>query len=92
MLGFHNTVRNASSNALSNWVAPSSNQIAFSRGAVAFVAINNEDSSWTAEFTTGLPAGEYCDVIAGASQTAGTCRGQSYVYCIKFYLGEYTTN
>ena len=89
MLVFRNTVRGASSNALSNLVSPSSNQIAFSRGSVAFVAINNEDSSWTAEFNTGLPEGEYCDVIAGAPQTAGTCRGQSYASLEFLYIEWY---
>lgn len=67
MVGFHNTVNSpsASANALSAWTAPSSEQVAFARGSVGFVAINNADADWSAEFTTTLPAGTYCDVVAG---------------------------
>eukprot|EP00928_Gymnodinium_smaydae_P049886 TRINITY_DN334_c1_g1_i1.p1 TRINITY_DN334_c1_g1~~TRINITY_DN334_c1_g1_i1.p1 ORF type:complete len:411 (+),score=65.78 TRINITY_DN334_c1_g1_i1:411-1643(+) len=38
------------------------NRIAFSRGSVAFVAINRDGSTWTAALKTTLPAGTYCDV------------------------------
>ncbi|KAL5532385.1 hypothetical protein ACEPAF_5955 [Sanghuangporus sanghuang] len=76
MVGFRNTVMSASSNALTNWVSPSSQQIAFARGQVAFVAINNQDSSWTVTFQSGLPEGTYCDVIAGVP-SGSECAGQS---------------
>ncbi|KAF8200231.1 glycoside hydrolase [Pholiota molesta] len=71
MVGFRNNVGSA---ALTNWVSPQSQQIAFGRGALGFVAINNVDSAWTATFTTSLPAGSYCDVISGAS-VSGACTG-----------------
>lgn len=35
------------------------------RGAVGFVAINNDTSAWTKTFQTGLPAGTYCNVVHG---------------------------
>ncbi|KAF8963276.1 glycoside hydrolase [Flammula alnicola] len=74
MTGFRNNVGSA---ALTNWVSPQSQQIAFGRGALGFVAINNVDSTWTATFTTSLPAGSYCDVISGQS-TSGNCTGSSF--------------
>ncbi|KZT20455.1 carbohydrate-binding module family 20 protein [Neolentinus lepideus HHB14362 ss-1] len=74
MVGFRN---NAGSAALTDWVAPSSQQIAFGRESAGFVAINNEDTSWTTTFSTSLPAGAYCDVINGAASN-GTCSGTVY--------------
>ena len=56
----------------SNWVTGSSNQIAFSRGSVGFVALNNDSTGWTNTFQTGLPAGTYCNVVNGTLNTAGT--------------------
>ncbi|KAA1471760.1 glycoside hydrolase [Dentipellis sp. KUC8613] len=73
MVGFRNTVGTA---ALTNWVAPNSQQIAFGRGSAGFVAINNEDSQWSTTFKTSLPAGSYCDVITGAS-SSGSCTGNT---------------
>ncbi|KAG8789488.1 hypothetical protein FRC20_003833 [Serendipita sp. 405] len=74
LVGFHNSV---GSDALNNWVSPSSQQIAFGRGSSGFVAINNADSSWTATFTTSLPNGIYCDVYTGPNTSSG-CSGSSY--------------
>ncbi|KAH8110895.1 glycoside hydrolase family 13 protein, partial [Phellopilus nigrolimitatus] len=78
MVGFHNTVGSASANPLTNWVSPSSQQIAFSRGAAGFVAINNADADWVTTFASSLPTGSYCDVVAGVPLTDGTCAGQSF--------------
>lgn len=78
MVGFRNTVMSTSSNALTNWVSPSSQQIAFARGQVAFVAINNQDSAWAATFQSGLPAGTYCNVISGVPN-GSVCAAGSYV-------------
>jgi alpha-amylase len=71
MVGWHNAVAGTS---VANWWSDGSNAISFSRGAAGFVAINNEGAALTRTFTTGLPAGTYCDVI---HQTAsnGTCGG-----------------
>jgi len=71
MTGFHNHVGSA---ALTNWVSPQSDRIAFGRGALGFVAINNDNSDWTATFTTSLPDGSYCDVVSGTS-SSGKCTG-----------------
>jgi hypothetical protein len=40
-------------------------QIAFSRGSLGFVAINNEDFGMDRELQTGMPAGAYCQVLSG---------------------------
>lgn len=73
MVGFHNTVGSATMN---NWVSPQSQQIAFGRGSLGYVAINNANSAWSSTFTTALPDGTYCDVISGKSN-GGSCSGSS---------------
>ncbi|KAK0448451.1 glycoside hydrolase superfamily [Desarmillaria tabescens] len=75
MVGFRNNVGSA---ALANWMSPQSSQIAFGRGSAGFVAINNAASNWTANFTTSLSDGSYCDVISGKSSTSGTCTGSGF--------------
>ncbi|KAI1783512.1 glycoside hydrolase [Ganoderma leucocontextum] len=74
MVGFRNNVGEA---ALTNWVSPQSQQIAFGRGAFGFVAINNADSAWSTTFSTSLPDGSYCDVVHGAA-SGGNCTGGSF--------------
>ncbi|KAJ4467031.1 hypothetical protein J3R30DRAFT_3310041, partial [Lentinula aciculospora] len=71
MVGFKNNVGSA---ALNDWISPQSEQIAFGRGALGFVAINNADSPWSATFSTSLPDDSYCDVISGTS-SSGNCTG-----------------
>jgi len=71
MVGFRNAVGSA---AMTNWVSPQSQRIAFGRGAIGYVAINNEDSVWKASFSTSLPDGKYCDVISGTG-SSGKCTG-----------------
>lgn len=72
MVGFRNaTVSNWS---VSNWWDNGNNQIAFSRGNLGFVVINKEGSALTRTFQTGLPAGNYCDVISG-DFSGGSCSG-----------------
>lgn len=47
-----------------NFQRGNSNQIAFSRGGSAFIALNRENyNTWNANLQTGLPAGTYCNVI-----------------------------
>ncbi|KAJ7208225.1 glycoside hydrolase [Mycena pura] len=74
MVGFRNQVGSA---AMTNWVSPQSQQIAFGRGSLGFVAINNADSAWSTTFATSLPNGAYCDVISGKS-SSGACTGTSF--------------
>ncbi|CAM4074363.1 carbohydrate-binding module family 20 domain-containing protein [Roseateles saccharophilus] len=66
--------RNASiGQAQQNWiVGDNANQVAFSRGNVGFAALNNSGSPWTRTFSTGLPAGTYCNVINGTKNATGT--------------------
>ncbi|KAH8103292.1 glycoside hydrolase [Cristinia sonorae] len=74
MVGFRN---NVGTSPMTNWQSPQSQQIAFGRGSLGFVAINNADSAWTTTFTTSLPDGSYCDVISG-SISDGKCNGSSF--------------
>jgi alpha-amylase len=71
MVGWHNAAGNA---AVQNWWSDGDDAIAFSRGSDAWVAINDESTAATRTFTTGLPAGTYCDVISGAA-VDGACTG-----------------
>jgi len=73
MVGFHNAVGSA---ALTNWVSPTPQQIAFERDAIGYVAINNMDSAWNTTLSTSLPDGLYCDVISGTN-SSGKCTGIS---------------
>ena len=65
---------------VTDWWDNGNNQIAFGRGNLGFVAINQEGSALTRTFHTSLPAGRYCDVISGdftpaSGSTAATCAG-----------------
>jgi alpha-amylase len=52
--------------------------LAFSRGAVGFVALNNGTAPWQESLATGLPAGTYCNIVQGALSSRGTaCEGGS---------------
>jgi alpha-amylase len=63
-----------------NWTTGNANQIAFSRGSVGFVAINNTNAAWSRSFFTGLPAGTYCNVITGSLASGGaSCTGGTVV-------------
>jgi alpha-amylase len=74
MVDFRNYTDSAFST--SNWWSNGNNQISFSRGSLGFVAINREGAALNRTFTTGLPAGTYCDVIHGDfNKAAGTCSG-----------------
>lgn len=75
MVGWHNA---AKGQGVANWSSTGSDLISFSRGSKAWVAINNGNSAQTRTFTTGLPAGNYCDVIHGDyTASTGACTGTS---------------
>jgi alpha-amylase len=81
MVGFHNATR--SSTTVSNWWSDGSNAIAFSRGpaggASGWIAINNGSGAVAGRtYTTGLPAGTYCDLIHG-DLSGGACTGPTVV-------------
>lgn len=57
-----------------------SNQIAFSRGGVGWVAINNDpNNAWSGTVQTGLPSGTYCNVIHGLSNGTGCASDSLFV-------------
>ncbi|MFF3857986.1 carbohydrate-binding module family 20 domain-containing protein [Streptomyces sp. NPDC002209] len=62
MVAFRNAARGQ---AVTNWWDNGGDQIAFGRGAKAYVAINHEGASLTRTFQSSLPAGDYCDVQSG---------------------------
>jgi hypothetical protein len=76
MVAFRNHVFGS---AVDNYVTGTSQQVAFGRGSLGFVAINNADSAWSRTFSTSLPDGSYCDVCAG-TPSGITCAGAMYVY------------
>jgi alpha-amylase len=47
---------------INNWYDENGDRIALARGS-AFLAMNRNDTTWTAILQTGLPAGKYCDVF-----------------------------
>ncbi|XP_046987688.1 alpha-amylase 2-like [Schistocerca americana] len=74
MVGFRNV---AGTTAMANWWDNGNYQIAFSRGNVAFIAINNEASADLKQtLQTGLPGGTYCDVISG-NVNGNSCTGST---------------
>lgn len=78
MVGFRNaTVANW---LVSDWWDNGGNQIAFGRGNLGFVVINKEGGALSRSFHTSLPAGTYCNVIAGdftpaAGSAPASCSG-----------------
>lgn len=77
MVGWHDLAL-ADGASVANWATDGNDLIAFSRGDVAWVALNNGSSAETSTFTTGLPDGSYCDVIAD-TYSDGTCSGSGIV-------------
>jgi len=64
---------------VTNWWTNWDNQIAFSRGNRAFLAINKSGYDMSGSFNTGMPEGSYCNVNAG-EVVNNKCTG----YKIKF--------
>ena len=79
MVKFHNA---ALYQPVLNWWDNGYQAIAFGRGNRGFIVINNEDFAISERLQTGLPAGEYCDVITcdnyrpPCGNTGGNCRTQ----------------
>jgi len=61
MVKFHNA---ALGYPVSHWWDNGMDRIAFGRSGRGFIVINNEGSALQQQFQTGLPAGQYCDVIS----------------------------
>ena len=62
MVEFRNIAVNEN---VSNWWDNGRDAIAFSRGDKAFIAINNDKQILDKNLQTGLPSGNYCDIISG---------------------------
>jgi alpha-amylase len=77
MVRFHNT---ALGQSVSNWWDNGFNAVAFGRGNKAFIVLNNEDYTLNQRLQTGLPAGDYCDVVTcdtnkpPCGNSGGKCR------------------
>jgi alpha-amylase len=83
MVKFHNTVAGT---GVTDWTDDGSNLIGFGRGAKGYVTINNSGSPVTRTFTTSLPAGTYCNVIATADCSATvTVAGGSFTTTVPAY-------
>ena len=74
MVGWHNAVGGAD---VANWQSPAANVIGFGRGGAGFVAINNTGAAHTAQYTTGLPDGSYCDVTNGCATRVTVTGGRA---------------
>lgn len=71
MVGFRNYTDGS---PIQNWLPDTNvNRVSFQRGNKGFVAINNTSSYWQKTFTTGLPDGVYCNVVASANPENGEC-------------------
>lgn len=66
----------AKNDPINNWWDNDGDQIAFSRGSNAFIALNNDDEDLKQSLVTGLPAGKYCDVITGKVKN-NKCTGKT---------------
>ncbi|WP_445365198.1 alpha amylase C-terminal domain-containing protein [Microbulbifer sp. ANSA001] len=78
MVGFRNYTNGT---AMNNWWDNGNNQIAFGRGNKGFVVINNEGGSLSQSLYTGMPAGDYCNVLADDNECSGdviTVDGNGY--------------
>lgn len=69
MVGFRNFTQNAWS--VNNWWDNGSNAIGFSRGDLGYILINNETYPVTVTVQTGMPAGQYCNILAGKDECSG---------------------
>jgi alpha-amylase len=76
MLGFRKAAADA---PLANFWSNGKNQIAFSRGNRAFLVVNHEPAALNQTLATGLPEGQYCDVIAGGYLAPASCAAASVI-------------
>jgi len=72
MAGF---AKAANGQPMTNWWTEG-NKAAYSRGNKAFIVLTNE-GTLDRTFYTGLPAGDYCNVIEGCPTTSG-CTGKTF--------------
>lgn len=48
---------------VTHWQAEGASRIAFARGEHGFLAMNRDAEAWETRLDTGLPAGEYCNLL-----------------------------
>lgn len=76
MVKFRNVVGDS---LLHNYADNGQNQIAFCRGELGFIAINNELSlNMKSSLKACVPAGTYCDIMTGG-KVDGKCAGDEIV-------------
>lgn len=68
--------RSAYGTSVNNWWDNGGKQIAFSRGNKAFIVMNLEGFDLNTSLSTGLSAGQYCDVISG-NKVGNKCTGKT---------------
>lgn len=73
LVGWHNLAY-TDNDAVAHWTTDGNDLIAFSRGADAWIALNNGSSALTSTFATGLPDGTYCDIV-NETYSGGSCSG-----------------
>jgi len=79
MVRFHNVALNQ---PVTHWWENGMDRIAFGRNGRGFIVINNESGTLSQSFNTGLPAGQYCDVITcdnnkpPCGNSGGGCRAE----------------
>jgi alpha-amylase len=59
-----------------HWWSNGSNLISFTRGTEGFVVINKESYPVSGQFFTGLPEGNYCNLIKSEKASNGQCYGE----------------
>ncbi len=71
MVGFRKL---AAGKPVTHWWDDGLDAIAFGRGSVGFVAINGNATALVDTLATGLPAGDYCDLLTGG-KVGNACGG-----------------
>ncbi|NEQ52748.1 MAG: ATPase [Leptolyngbya sp. SIO3F4] len=70
MVKFRNITQGTTT--VNHWWDNGNNQIAFARGDRGFVVINNENAALDETLITGLPEGQYCNVLSMPPNEAAT--------------------
>lgn len=67
--------RNSTDSAFytSDWWSNGTDQLAFSRGSLGFVVINNSKEAMDRELQTSLPQGQYCNLAESVNSNASHC-------------------
>lgn len=62
-----------------DWWSNGSDQLAFSRGELGFVAINNSGETLIRELQTSLPPGNYCNLTEAINSNDSNCQKTYYI-------------